>query len=205
MKRLMMILALVFVADAARAAVGCDLNDPDRDVKRLFPGSTGFKTKYLQIDRLGGKPLLADIERRLGDSFSGLFETIDVPYTLYEIYQGTKLIGYIHGVNQKGEYGGLQVFLAVDTNGVIRNFYYQKLTSKGAKALRSPTFARQFAGLTPDDFARYDVKTGASTGRVSGITNPAAEAAGDFRSTLRAVKKNLILIDQFVLGNRYRK
>ena len=44
------------------AAVGCDLNDPDRDVKRLFPGSTGFKTLYISIDRRGGKPMLQRIE-----------------------------------------------------------------------------------------------------------------------------------------------
>jgi hypothetical protein len=36
------------------AAVGCDLNDPDRDVKRLFPGSTGYKTLYVSITKKGG-------------------------------------------------------------------------------------------------------------------------------------------------------
>ena len=54
----MLIIAILFVfaAPAAYAAVGCDLNDPDRDVKRLFPGSTGYKTIYFSIDRAGGKP-----------------------------------------------------------------------------------------------------------------------------------------------------
>ena len=47
-------LGLGLAAVALYAAVGCDLNDPDRDVKRLFPGSTGFKTLYVSISKKGG-------------------------------------------------------------------------------------------------------------------------------------------------------
>ncbi|HNV48960.1 MAG TPA: hypothetical protein PKJ16_18100, partial [Spirochaetota bacterium] len=105
MKTILVFLLMIFGSHSAYAAVGCDLNDPDRDVKRLFPGSTGYKTQYVSIDKKGGAALLARIEQRLGDKFQGLFETIDVPYTVYEVYRGTQRIGYIHGVNQKGKFG----------------------------------------------------------------------------------------------------
>ncbi len=75
-------------ASPAWAAVGCDLNDPDRDVARLFPESTGYKTIYTSILKKGGEPLLATVEKRLGDKFQGIYETIDVPYTIYEIFTG---------------------------------------------------------------------------------------------------------------------
>jgi len=203
----MLIIAILFVfaAPAAYAAVGCYLNDPDRDVKRLFPGSTGYKTIYFSIDRAGGKPLLARIEKRLGDTFHGLYETIDVPYTLYEVYRGKYKIGYIHGVNQKVQYGGIQVFLALDLDGVIRAFYIQKLTSKQGTLLRSPAFGSQFIGFSLADFSLYDIVTGSANGRVSGIRNPSPATVQYFRSAMRAVKKNLILMDEFVLGNRYLK
>ena len=186
------------------AAVGCDLNDPDRDVKRLFPGSTGYKTLYVSIAKKGGEALLKEVEGRLGDTFKGLFETADVPYTMYEIYKGQDLVGYIHGVNQKGTYGGLQVFLALDREGVIRGFYYQKLTSKAARPFREPAFGNQFIGLSLKDFSRYDVVTGKEepVGPVSRIKNPDPESEQDFRATLRATKKNLILVDEFLLGNK---
>ena len=80
---------------AAWGAVGCDLNDPDRDVARLFPQSTGYKTNYVSIDRKGGEPFLVKIETRLGDKFHGIYETIDVPYTIYEIFANKKKVGYI--------------------------------------------------------------------------------------------------------------
>jgi len=177
--------------------VGCDLNDPDRDVARLFPGSTGYKTIYISIDRKGGEPLLAKIETRLGDKFHGIYETIDVPYTIYEIFANKKKIGYIHGVNQKGQFGGVQVFLVLDLEGVIKGFYIQKMTSQYAGKLRDAKFGRQFVGLTLKDFEQYDVISGKALGRVEAIKNPAPEAEADFRAALRATKKNLILMDEF--------
>ncbi len=195
------LLSVIVAAAALYAAVGCELNDPDRDVKRLFPESTGYKTLYVSVDRQGGPAKLKEIEGRLGDAFQGTYETIDVPYTMYRIMKGSEVVGFIHGVNQKGQYGGLQVVLALDPKGVIRDMYFQKLTSKGAAAFRDPKFGAQFAGLTLDDFKTYDVKTGAQTppGKVSKIANPAPEAASDFKATLRAVKKDLILADEYLV------
>jgi hypothetical protein len=198
---------LCAAALALYGAVGCDLNDPDRDVRRLFPGSTGYKTLYVSVSKRGGDDLLKKIEARLGDKFTGLFETADVPYTMYEIYKGPDLIGYIHGTNQKGTYGGLQVFLALDREGTILGFYLQKLTSRAAKAFRDPAFGKQFLGLSLTDFYNYDVVTGKEgrPGPVSRIANPDPGSDKDFRAILRATKKNLVLVDEFLLGNPHLK
>jgi hypothetical protein len=202
---ILLMLVCLFSVNNLYAAVGCDLNDPDKDVARLFPESTGYKTSYLSLDKLGGAALMQEIEKRLGDSFQGLYETVDVPYTLYEIYKEKEKIGYIHGVNQKGEYGGIQVFLVLDMAGTIKSLYFQKLTSRAAKQLREPDFGKQFVGLNLKDFYSYDVKAGKSvpSGKVDEIKNPVPEAAGDFRAALRATKKNLILMDQFVYSNKH--
>jgi hypothetical protein len=201
----LVVAVLAIPAGLVFAAVGCDLNDPDRDVARLFPGSTGYKTNYVAIDQKGGPALLVQIEDRLGDKFHGLFETIDVPYTLYEVFKGKDKIGYIHGVNEKGQYGGIQVFVVLDLDGVVKNFYFQKLTSKYGKELRDQKFGEQFVGLTLKDFYNYDVLTGKTSGQsgVEKIKNPVPEAEPDFKAALRGTKKNLILVDEFILGNKY--
>lgn len=184
------------------AAVGCELNDPDRDVKRLFPGATGFKTEYVSVQRSGGEPLLRRIEARLGDRFQGLYETIDVSYTLYRIFKGTELVGYIHGVNQKGRYGGIQVFLSLDLEGAITAFYFQKLTNQSAAKLRDPAFGRQFVGLTLADFDAYDPAAGTVKpgSKLAAVRNPAPDAEDDFKAALRGAKKNLILCGVFLYG-----
>jgi hypothetical protein len=200
-KGLVVLLSFLVVlagSPSAWGAVGCDLNDPDRDVARLFPQSTGYKTIYTSILKKGGEALLATVEKRLGDKFRGIYETIDVPYTVYEIYADKKKIGYIHGVNQKGQFGGIQVFVALDLEGVIKTFYIQKMTSQYAGKLRDAKFGRQFIGLTGRDFDHYDVISGKATGKTGGIKNPAPEAEADFLAALRATKKNLILMDEFV-------
>lgn len=202
---LAVILILMIAAAPLLAAVGCDLNDPDRDVKRLFPESTGYKTLYVTIAQKGGNEMLRRVEARLGDKFQGLYETADVPYTMYQIFKGKDLVGYIHGVNQKGEYGGIQVFLALDLEGNIRGFYFQKMTGQYAKLLRDPEFGKQFVGLNLKDFQDYDVVSGQAKpgSRVAAIKNPAPQAGSDFRAALRGTKKNLILCDEFLLGNIY--
>jgi hypothetical protein len=196
-KTIFTLLSVLIGYGAAWGAVGCDLNDPDRDVARLFPESTGYKTIYTSVVQKGGEKLLAKIETRLGDKFHGLYETIDVPYTIYEIFNSKKKIGYIHGVNQKGQFGGIQVFLVLDLDGRIKGFYIQKMTSQYAGKLRDAKFGKPFVGLTLKDFDHYDVVSGKTSGKVETIKNPAPEAEGDFRAALRATKKNLILMDEF--------
>lgn len=199
MKKIIIVLCALLAAAPSFAAVGCDLNDPDRDVARLFPGSTGFKTRYVSVKQAGGQPLLEKIEKRLGDKFRGLYETMDVPYTLYDIYRNKEIVGYIHGVNQKGEYGGIQVFLALDKAGTVKAFYIQKLTSRAARDLRSKEFGAQFEGLALKDFAAYD--PAAAAGAPEKLKAP-AKAGKDFQAVLRAVKKNLILLDEFVFSKK---
>lgn len=202
MKTFLTLFLVALFSRPALGAVGCDLNDPDRDVARLFPASTGYKTQYLSVKTAGGEKMLARIEERLGDKFKGLYETIDVPYTIYEIYKGKERIGYIHGVNQKGEYGGIQVFLALGLDRKIKSFYIQKLTSRAAKELRAKSFAAQFEGLSLADFAGYDPVSGKAPAAspVADLKAPSAAAEKDFRNVLRSVKKNLILMDELVFS-----
>jgi len=208
MKKIFALVLVIAIASAPSfAAVGCELNDPDRDVKRLFPESTGYKTIYVSVAQKGGEALLRRIEERLGDTFKGLFETADVPYTMYQVLKGKDVVGFIHGVNQKGQYGGVQVVLALDLDGRIRAFYFQKLTNQHAKLLNDPAFGRQFVGLSLKDFGDYDVASAQAKpgSRVGAIKNPAPQAESDFRAALRATKKNLILCDEFLLGNKFLK
>jgi hypothetical protein len=150
------------------------------------------------VSKVGGNQLLAKIEERLRDKLHGLYETIDEPYTLYQIYANNKMIGYIHGVNQKGIYGGIQIFVSLDLDQRITAFYIQKMSGVYAGKLRSAEFGKQFVGLTLDDFEKFDFKSGKGTGKAAEIKSPAPEAGYDFKYILRGTKKNLILVDEFL-------
>lgn len=181
----------------AWGADGCDLNRPDRDVARLFPESTGYKPVVLSIQKLGGDKLLAQLESLLRTQLRGTFEMIDMVYTIYVISANNEKIGYIHGVNQKGRYGGIQIFLALDLDQRIKSFYLQKMSGAYVRKFTDKNFGKQFVGLTLADFAKYEVATGEATGKVATIRNPAPEADHDFKRILRGTKKNLILVNEF--------
>jgi hypothetical protein len=194
------ILLVFTMAAPALAAIGCDLNNPDRDVQRLFPESTSYKEIYTSIGQRGGDPLMKKIKDRLGNAYLPLYAPLDVPYTYYEIYRNQKKIGYIHGVNQKGQFGGIQVFIAQDLTGEIKAFYIQKITGMSAGKFREAKFARKFAGVSVMDFDSFDPASGKGTGKIAEITNPAPDMETDFYGVLRGLKKNLVLMDEFVFN-----
>jgi len=191
---LIVLVASVILVRPLYAAVGCSLNDPDRDVKRLFPESSGYRTDFIAIKEIGSEALFRKIEQELGDKLDTVYEAIDVPYSFYDVLKGKEVIAHIHGVNQKGTYGGMQLILATDLNGKIVNFFYQKMSSPEAAKFMDKNFTSQFIGLTLDDFKKGDLK----------INDPSAKNHEDFLATLRGLKKNLILLKELKLGTKQR-
>lgn len=184
-------IAPVLLTLPAAAAITCDLNSPATDVPRLFPGATRFKTTYFSVTG----PDLQKVLRRLGEPNRPLYEPLEVPYTIYEIFKGDARAGYIHGINQKGQFGVIQVFLALDLQGRVITFYIQKMTGPLAPKLRDPAFAGQFAALSLRDFRTFDPVLGKGTGRLAKIRNPVPGMDTDFFGVLRGLYKNLVLMD----------
>lgn len=180
------VICLLAASAVAWAAVGCTLNDPDRDVKRIFPESTGYRTAFITIKEAGGEALYKKIQQELEDTFDAVYETIDVPYAFYDVLKGKEVIARIHGVNQKGTYGGMQLIIATDLEDRIIDFFYQKMSSPEASKFMDKNFTRQFIGLTLDDFMKDNLS----------INNPSSKSLDDFLATLRGLKKNLILLKE---------
>lgn len=196
---LLVILAICLGCTASLAAVGCELNDPDRDIQKIFPQSTGYKTSYFTIQEAGGEKLKKEVEEKLKDVFDPLYESLDVPYSYYTVLKGKDVIGYVHGVNQKGIYGTMQIILATDTDGKLIGFYYQKISSPEAQKFRDKNFTDKFIGLTLSDFYLSDDPAG----KVAAIKDPSEKNHDDFKSTIRGTKKNLILLDTFILNKKH--
>jgi len=124
-----------------------------------------------------------------------------VPYAYYTVLRGKEKIGYVHGVNQKGMFGGIQIILATDLDGKILSFYYQKLSSPESKLFKKKEFTNKFQGLTLEDF--YNSVSDKKNNPLADIQNPSKNSLDDFKATLRGIKKNLILLDEFYLNNKY--
>jgi hypothetical protein len=195
----------------AWAAVGCTLSNPAEDLKYLFADMTTFREDLRNFETLPeGSTLYQQLQERVGGDLDPVYETLETPYTVYLVYQGEKLIGVVHGVNVRGKGGVIQVFLSTDpSSGEIRNFFFQRLESPVAKALKSKDFRDQFKGLTLADWYKHDYY------RLSGqpseqdhivkIQKPTISADGDmdYEASMRGIRKNLILLDMFFYNHRF--
>jgi hypothetical protein len=198
LQRILFPVLLLFSALAPlAAAINCELNDPASDVPRLFPESSSYKVSGFSFAAPGSEGKLPKVEARLG-GVPSLYAPLNVPYTLYVCYKGPEKIGYVHGVNQKGQFGVLEVFVSLDLHGRIKAFYLQRIAGQWGSKFTSAKFGKQFLGLTLKDFETYDFMGGKGSGKLAAIVNPAPEALTDFLGLLRALNKNLILMDEFI-------
>lgn len=213
MKTAIALLAAVLLAapQEAAAAIGCTLSNPAQDLRYLFPQMTTYKEDLKEFTRLsGGKELFQALKERLGSDLDPIYETYETPYTVYSVFQGKTKVGVVHGVNVPGKGGVIQVFLSTEPEtGTIRRFFFQRLESPAAKALKAKDFRAQFEGLSLADFYKHDyyaaAEPGADADKVAKIKPPELGASGkpDYTASLRGVRKNLILLDFFVYGRRF--
>ena len=211
--RIVLLLAflLLLTPQETRAAIGCTLSNPAQDLKYLFPEMTTYKEEARQLDKMkNGEQLFKNMRARLGSDLDPVYETYETPYTVYSVFQGSDLIGIVHGVNVPGKGGVIQVFISAEPgSGEIKSFFFQRIESPAAKALKSKTFRAKFNGLTLADFYKHDyfavAEPTSDKDKVGRIAAPDVGDAGkqDYQATLRGIRKNLILLDMFVYGLKY--
>ena len=202
---------LLLVPQQAFAAIGCTLSNPAQDLKYLFPEMTSYKEDLNEFPRIkDGQSLFKSLKDRLGSDLDPIYETYETPYTVYSVFKGKSKIAVVHGVNVPGKGGVIQVFLSADAKtAAIARFFFQRLESPAAPALRSKDFRSQFEGLTLADFYKHDyyaaAEPGAAADKVARLKPPAIDAAGkpDYEASLRGIRKNLVLLDFFVYGRRF--
>lgn len=146
----------------------------------------------------------------MGSDLDPVYETYETPHTVYSVFKGANLIGIVHGVNVPGKGGVIQVFVAVDPeSGEIRSFFFQRIESPAAKALKRKEFREQFRGLTLADFYKHDyfrvAEPTSEKDKVARMASPEVGESGkqDYQASLRGLRKNLILLDMFVFNLKY--
>ncbi|MBM3795025.1 MAG: hypothetical protein FJW31_13360 [Acidobacteria bacterium] len=172
---------------------------------------TSFREDLYELPRLkDGAEIFKGLKARLGGDLDPIYETFETPYTVYSVFKGSAKVGVVQGVNVPGKGGVIQVFLSMDpASAEIKSFFFQRLESPAARQLRAKEFRAQFAGLSLGDFYKHDyyaaVKPGSKADKLAAIRAPALDPSGqlDYETSVRGVRKNLILLDAFVYGRRF--
>jgi hypothetical protein len=172
-------LLLLSLAGSALASL-CVWRQPDADIAGIF-GSGSYKTIFADITDAQRQ----SIEKRLGFAL----DADETQFKYFPVFKGTKRAGTVMTHVGKGQFGAIEVVVAVvsgDSGPVIKAVRIQRDREKAKAALRSQEFLGQFKGrgLTEAYVVGDDLKT-ATAG---------AEKASQAVAT--AVRKLIIVYDE---------
>jgi hypothetical protein len=147
------------------AAPLCPWRDPDSDLKKFFPGATEYRTDTRILSGLR-----TELAARLNRIPTGDENALRV----YRVYQGRVQIGTILTRRVKGEYGAIELVLAVDTNQIVKGMTLQRLREPQqiTEALQDEAWQRAFRGKRVED--RWQI--GSDVPEVPAIAHRSAEA-----------------------------
>ena len=162
----------------AEAPAMCPWRDPKADLNRFFSDADSYKLEALILSSLR-----LEVIRRLGP---------DTPLEsnalyIYRVHRGKEARGVVLVRRAPGEFGAIEVVVAVDASGQIVGVHLQRHREppEVAAALESPTWLGAFKGKTADD----PLRIGTGLPAVPAAARKSAEAVA------RAVRSLLIEYD----------
>ena len=140
----------------------------------------------------------ARLEQSLGE-LDPVYETLEVPYTLYTVRSEGRVLGYVFGANQRGSYSNIQVIAIVNAAMELRQIYLQKIRSPAFETFQSPEFLRSLARIPLERFPSFqDCYLRGRCGSVPVEDPTSGTEAGDFQAILRGLAK-LHLVSELLL------
>ena len=131
-------------ATPPEAAPLCPWREPEADLKGFFPGATRYEA---QTRILSGRR--QELAQHLGRTLTGDENAL----RFCRVYRDEEFLGTILTRRAKGEYGGIELVLATDTNRCVRGLRLQRLREPEpiANALQNTNWLRSFGGKQVDD------------------------------------------------------
>ena len=175
--------------DCAEAAIGCSLNNPDEDIQRFFPEMTSYRVHFVsfKIQNPEGHQLL---EEKLKAPLDPVFETIDVPYSLYIVEGESSRLGYVLGSNNRGAHSSIQVIAALNPQGQLLEVYLQRIRSPEADRFRSAKFLETLSQHSLQEFARESSCFSGEKCEGALVADPSeGRALQDYQAILRGLAK----------------
>jgi Na+-translocating ferredoxin:NAD+ oxidoreductase RnfG subunit len=133
-------LLLALIATTAFGALCVWLN-PDRDIKKFFPGAKSYTTDIKKYSTEQGKA----IEKRIGAKL----DPDENEFKFYRVKKDNKQVGTVLTHQARGRYGAVQVVVGIGNDNKVIGVYVQR--DREPTNLNVESFLKQFAGKTVED------------------------------------------------------
>lgn len=114
----------------------CVWRNPDKDIKKLFPKATSYKS----IIRRYNKEEKEKIEKLINKEL----DPDETEFTFYQIFMNKKRIGTVLTHTEKGQYGAIEVVIGLDSLNKVQKVLIQREREIKSEELRSEKFLNQF-------------------------------------------------------------
>ncbi len=170
------VIALTTAIPGSSFAALCVWRKPDQDIKKYFPSADTYTTD-LKVP--GAKK--AAIQKRIGRNL----DPDEQEFKFYRVIDEGKRVGTVMTHLGKGQYGAIEIVVALDDKGRVKGVGIQRDREKKRAELRSDKFLGQFKGKTAKD----PVEIGRDIKPVSGAEKSSETVAF-------SVKKLLVVYDE---------
>lgn len=140
-----MILRAVFVALSmmictdALAQANCALRNPDRQIYKIFPDASSYRTIVARVDDEKKKAIEAIVGSSLARTDLG-------KHTIYVVLRDSVPIGFVHARMEIGMRGSIELVWALDLDLSIKAFSVQVSRERNTKAIESEEFKKKLVG-----------------------------------------------------------
>lgn len=136
---LSLILLAAALCSSVHAQAFCALRDPNRQIYKLFPKATSYRSIVRTVD----KDARLQVGTRL--PFTLHFNELG-RHTLYIPMRGDEILGLVHVRSEAGRWGLVEVAWGLDLDLRVLNFEFQRCRDRQRKALEAPDVRTKLAG-----------------------------------------------------------
>jgi hypothetical protein len=176
-------LFILFILAGMSQASLCVWRSPDEDIAEIY-NADSYKTVFQDITDVQRQR----IEQQLGYSL----DPDETQFKFFPVYKGDNQIGTVMTHAGKGQFGVIEVVVAVIDTGngaIVKRVRIQRDREKAKAALRSTKFLGQFKGLAANDNFTIDDD--------NGLKPAGKDAVKASKAIANAVRKLLIVYDDF--------
>ncbi|MBL6757815.1 MAG: hypothetical protein ISQ11_15575 [Planctomycetes bacterium] len=134
-----LILLAAALCSAVHAQAFCALRDPNRQIYRLFPKATSYRSIVRTVDK--------DARREVGARlpFNLHFNELG-RHTLYVPMRGDEALGLVHVRSEAGRWGLVEVAWGLDLDLRVINYEFQRCRDRQRDALETEGVRRRLTG-----------------------------------------------------------
>ncbi len=182
---LSLLITTFFMSAISHAKPFCALRDPVHEVYSLLPTANSYKSIVHLIDKQARKEILETLPFTIHSKEIG-------QHTVYVGQDAEVPVGVVHVRSEPGNWGLLEIAWALDLDGKIIDFRFQRCREKGCDEIQNEKFRKQLAGMELKDLSALLNEDGSFKTNKFDVSTDSSEL---IEAVLRSAMKTIVITD----------